>query len=85
MADIEVAPAEQMDSIARSSRYAPHLHALMQAEPPQAYSDPITCSALLSSRYYVGSRIEMVTASGNMLRVWDISKGECTREQAFVN
>lgn len=72
-----------MDSIARSSRYAPHLHSLMQAEPSQAYSDPIACSALLSSRYYVGSRIEMVTASGNTLRVWDLSKGECTRELSF--
>ena len=47
----QVAPAEQMDDIARSSRYAPHLHSLMQSDPPQAHSDPIACAAVLSSRY----------------------------------
>lgn len=79
----QVAPAEQMDDIARSSRYAPHLHSLMHADPPLAHSDPIACAATLSSRYYAGSRIEMVTASGTTLRVWDLSKGECTRQLTF--
>ena len=72
-----------MDDIARSSRYAPHLHSLFRADPPQAYSDPIACAAVLSSRYKQGSRIEIVSASGNTLRVWDLSKGECTRELRF--
>lgn len=74
-------PEEESDTLARSSRYTPHLKALQNAS--QARGDDFACSAMLTQVHSSNQQLEMITGSGSSVRAWDIRKGECARELKF--
>jgi hypothetical protein len=78
----DIQPEEETDSLARSSRYTPHLKTLLTAN--QAEGDAFICSAMMTKKHSSRVGLEMITGSGNSIRAWDVSKGECTRELDFA-
>lgn len=78
----DIQPEEETDDLARSSRYTPHLRTLQDAN--QANGDEYVCSSMLTKKHTARSGLEMITGSGDSFRVWDLGKGECTRELDFA-
>ena len=78
----DIQPEDETDNLARSSRYTPHLQTLMDAN--EAGGDMFVCSAMMTKKHSSRQGLEMITGSGNSIRAWDVSKGECTRELDFV-
>ena len=77
----DIQPEEESDTIARSSRYTPHLNTLRLAN--QADGEDFVCSAMMTQLHSSRQGLEMMTGSGSSFRAWDISKGECVRELNF--
>eukprot|EP01043_Picozoa_sp_COSAG02_P055238 COSAG02_NODE_6375_length_3615_cov_1.820250_1_plen_1148_part_10 len=84
----DIQPEEENDTLARSSRYTPHLKTLMGAKDAygkgQAEGDAFICSAMMTKKHSARVGLEMITGSKNCIRAWDVSKGECTRELEFA-
>ena len=84
----DIQPEEENDTLARSSRYTPHLKTLMGAKDSegkgQAEGDAFICSAMMTKKHSARIGLEMITGSGHSIRAWNISKGECTRELDFA-
>jgi WD40 repeat protein len=77
-----VMPAKEMNDVARSSRYAPHLKVLMNSDTrSRAHGELTTCSALVTDGDSFG--LELMTASGATLRSFNVSTGECEHELHF--
>lgn len=77
----DIQPEEEADTIARSSRYTPHLKTLQLAS--QAAGDNFVCSAMITELHSSRQGLEMITGSGSSFRAWDLLKGECVRELKF--